>query len=122
MLRIERYQTSTLIVTVTELKTLAVPYWLFEFEEEQSFEKVYCILPNISPSTQRYDEFEITDGVDVTFPYTGFYTYRIYQQTSSTNLDPELADGLCEEGRAHVWEDDSPSNEFHTTIINNIYE
>ena len=79
-------------------------------------------MPNISPSTERYDEFEITDGVDVTFPYTGFYTYKIYQQTSSVNLDPDLADGLCEEGRAHVYESDSPSNEYHTTIINNIYE
>ncbi len=122
MLRLERNQTSTMIVTVTELKTLAAPYWLFEFEEEQSFDKVYCILPNISTSTERFDEFEVTDGVDVTFPYAGFYTYRIYEQTSPSNLDPNLATSLCEEGRAHVFEIASPSNEFHTTIVNNIYE
>lgn len=111
-----------MIVTVTELKTLASPYWLFEFMHEQSFEKVYCILTNISTGTPRYDEFNITDGVDVTFPYAGFYTYKIYEQSSSTNLDPALATSLCEEGRAHVYETGSPVNEFTTTIVNNIYE
>ena len=89
---------------------------------EQSFEKVYCILPNISTGTTRYDEFELTDGVDLTFPYDGFYTYKICEQTSSSNLDPDLATSLCEEGRAHVYETDSPANEFTTTIVNNIYE
>jgi hypothetical protein len=83
---------------------------------------VTCILSNISTSTSRFDEFVIEDLVDVTFPYAGFYTYRIFEQTSSTNLDPDLADNLCEEGRAHVYEIDSPSNEFSTTILNNIYE
>ena len=122
MLRLERNQTSTLIVTVTELKTLSSPYWLFEFMHEQSFEKVYCILTNISTGSPRYDEFELTDGVDLTFPYDGFYTYKIYEQTSSTNLDPALATSLCEEGRAHVYENGSPANEFTTTIVNNIYE
>ena len=122
MLRLERNQTSTLIVTVTELKTLSSPYWLFEFMHEQSFEKVYCILTNISTGTTRYDEFELTDGVDLTFPYDGFYTYKIYEQTSSTNLDPTLTTSLCEEGRAHVWETGSTDEEYHTTIVNNIYE
>jgi hypothetical protein len=64
----------------------------------------------------------LVDGVDVTFDYDGYYTYRIYQQTSSTNLDPEFSDGLVEEGRAHVYEIDSPSTEFSTNITFNIYE
>jgi hypothetical protein len=38
------------------------------------------------------------------------------------NLDPELSDGLVEEGRAHVFETDSPSNEYNEQIIVNIYE
>jgi hypothetical protein len=60
--------------------------------------------------------------VDVTFDYDGYYTYRIYQQTSAVNLDPDLSDGLVEEGRAHVYVQDSPSNEFSTNITFNIYE
>jgi hypothetical protein len=122
MLRLEKNQTSTLIVTVTELKTLSSPYWLFQFIHEQSFEEVFCILPNISTGTSRYDEFELTDGVEVTFPYDGFYTYKIYEQTSSTNLDPELATSLCEEGRAHVYDNTSTDEEYSQQIVNNIYE
>ncbi len=111
-----------MIVTVTELTKVTPVYYLFEFEHQQSFEKVYCILPNISTNTERYDEFTIEDGVDVTFPYDGYYIYRVYQQTSSSNLDPELSDGLVEEGRAHVYQLDSPGTEFSTNITFNIYE
>ena len=111
-----------MIVTVTELTTVSPVHYLFEFEHQQSFDKEYCILKNISTNTERYDEFSLVDGVDVTFPYDGYYIYRIYQQTSSVNLDPELSDGLVEEGRAHVFETDSPSNEYNEQIIVNIYE
>jgi hypothetical protein len=76
----------------------------------------------LSTAITRFDEFELNDGVDVTFDYDGYYTYRIYQQTSAVNLDPELSDGLVEEGRAHVYQQDSPSTEFSTNIPVNIYE
>lgn len=109
-------------MTVTELTTVSPVYYLFEFEHEQSFLKYYCILANISLATERYDEFELIDGVDLTFDYDGYYTYRIYQQTSSTNLDPNLSDGIVEEGRAHVYVIDSPSNEYNENITFNIYE
>jgi hypothetical protein len=122
MLRLEKNSISTMIVTVTELTTVTPVHYLFEFEHEQSFLKYYCILPNLSTATSRYDEFVIEDGVDVTFDYDGYYTYRIYQQISSTNLDPDLSSGLVEEGRAHVYVQDSPSIEFSTNITFNIYE
>lgn len=122
MLKILKDSTSILIVTVTELTTVSPVYYLFEFEHEQSFLKYYCILDNISLATERYDEFELVDGVDLTFDYDGYYTYRIYQQTSSTNLNPILSDGLVEEGRAHVYVIDSPSNEYNENITFNIYE
>ena len=109
-------------MTVTELQTLTAPHWLFEFIDEQSQQSVTCILENVSLSTSRYDEFQITDGVDVTFPYAGFYTYRIYEQESDSNLDPALAGSLCEEGRAHIYEIDSPANEYDQPLTNYIYE
>ena len=122
MLRIQKNSTSNLIVTVTELTTVSPVYYLFEFEHEQSFLKYYCVLTNISSSIARFDEFQLEDGVDVTFDYDGYYTYRIYQQTDPVNLDPDMSDGLVEEGRAHVYSQDSPSTEFSTNITFNIYE
>ena len=111
-----------MIVTVTELTTVSPVHYLFEFEHEQSFEKRYCILANISTNTERYDEFTLIDGVSLTFPYDGYYIYRVYQQTSSSNLNPALANGVVEEGRAHVYVNDSPSNEYNEQITFNIYE
>ena len=122
MLKIQRNQQSTLIVTVTELQTLAAPIWLFEFTHQQSFETVTCILDNISMGIARYDEFVITDGVDLVFPYNGEYTYRIWEQDSDTNLDPLQAHSLCEEGLAHVYEIASANNEYDNEIIHTIYE
>ena len=122
MLQIQRNQQNTLIVTVTELQTLTAPFWLFEFTHEQSFETVTCILDNISLGIARYDEFVLTDGVDLVFPYAGYYTYRIWEQDSDTNLDPIQAHNLCEEGRAHVIEESVAPNEYDTEIIHNIYE
>ena len=109
-------------MTVTELTTVSPVHYLFEFEHEQSFLKYYCILVNITTGIERFDEFQLEDGVDVTFDYDGYYTYRIYQQTSDTNLDPDLSDGLVEEGRAHVYVNDSPSNEYNENITFTIYE
>jgi len=104
------------------MQTLTAPYWLFEFTHQQSFETVTCILENISTGIPRYDEFVITDGVDLVFPYNGDYTYQIWEQASSTNLNPMYAYAVCEEGLAHVYEDASANNEYDTEIIHNIYE
>lgn len=110
------------MITVTELTTIQNPKYLFEFIEEQSDDKVYCILENVSTATERFDEFVIVDGVDVTFPYSGFYSYKVYQQESDSNLNPDLSDGLVEEGRAHIYEEESPSGEYDTIFTNYIYE
>lgn len=110
------------MITVTELTTIQNPKYLFEFIEEQSDDKVYCILENVSTATERFDEFVIVDGVDVTFPYSGFYSYKVYQQASDSNLNPDLSDGLVEEGRAHIYEEASPSGEYDTIFTNYIYE
>jgi hypothetical protein len=104
------------------MQLLTAPFWLFEFTHQQSFESVTCILDNISPGIARYDEFVITDGVDVVFPYNGDYTYRIYEQDSDTNLDPLQAYNLCEEGIAVVIEDQAANNQYDTEIIHTIYE
>lgn len=109
-------------MTVTELTTLANPEYLFEFIEEQSDEKSYCILTDISTSTTRFNEFSITDGVDVTFPLDGFYTYNIYEQPNGTGtLDPTGLNRV-ERGRAHIYVIDAKRSEYTTTETNSVYE
>ena len=122
MLLIQRNGTTPLIVTVTELTTIANPNYLFEFIHEQSFKEYYCVLNNISTATPRFDEFLLIDGVDVNFDYNGYYIYNIYEQQSPGNLDPNNTVSMVETGRAEVIELDSPSNEYDSPIFFNIYE
>ena len=126
MVRLERNAATTWIATVTELTTISSVEYLFEFINEQSEDNndtQYCILADLSTETERFNEFTVTDTVDVTFPIAGYYVYNIYEQADgSGNLDP---DGLTlvEHGRAHVWEADETSNEYtDTTESDKIYE
>lgn len=108
---------------MTELTTISNPEYLFEFVEEQTDESVFCILSDTSTSTTRFNEFTVVDGVDVTFPIDGFYTYKIYEQANgSGNLDP---DGLTmvEAGRMHVYVVDTAPNEYdNENEESNVYE
>ena len=121
MLIIAKSGTTPLIVTVTELTTIANPNYLFEFIHEQSFKSYVCILSNISSSTERYDEFILIDGIDVDFEYNGSYTYNIYQQTSAINTDVNNTDGIVETGRAEVIEAAAANIFYESPIEFNIY-
>ena len=110
------------MVTVTELTTLTNPEYLFEFIEEQTDDKVYSILADVSTATTRFNDFSITDGVDLTFPIDGFYTYNIYEQVNgSGNLNPTGLT-LVETGRAHVYIVDATRTEYTATETNSVYE
>ena len=110
MLIVAKNTNSTLIVTLTEKVTLASPYYLFAFTSDVSQLTKYFISADISIHTDRYNEFLITEtsGTEIltsgtiTLNPTGQWTYRIYEQTSSTNLDPTLATTLLEIGIVKV--------------------
>lgn len=123
MLRIQRGAANNLIVTASELTTLTAPvYYLFEFIEEQTDQRDYCILTDSSLNPSRFNEFLFTEGVDASLPYAGFYTYKIYQQSSDANLDPDLSGGLVEEGRAYVYDSESPASDYTPSVTDYTYE
>ena len=110
MLIVAKNTNSTLIVTLTEKVTLTSPYYLFAFTSDVSQLTKYFISADISIHTTRYNEFLITEtsGTEIltsgtiTLNPTGQWTYRIYEQTSSTNLDPTQATTLLEIGIVKV--------------------
>lgn len=109
------------MLTLTELTTIITPEYLFEFIEEQTQESYFCILSDISTSTTRFNEFSVTDGVDVTFPIDGFYSYKVYEQEVSGSLDP-TGKNVVEYGRAHVYVVDASDNDYTSTITDFVYE
>lgn len=96
--------TSNLTLTLTEKTTLSSPIYLFQFRNVTEKVSYYCIMSDISAYKNRYNEFVFTEGTDLPLVGElilgagGQYEYFVYEQTSTTNLDPTLATGLVESG------------------------
>lgn len=109
MFYLERGQANTVVCTISEKQTLANPYYLFVFIDDQTNIISACIASDVSSYKERYNQFIITEtdtptptNGEVTLSNSGFYHYTIYQQHSATNLNPDLAEGILEIGKAKV--------------------
>jgi len=77
--------------------TISSPTYLFEFQNDTT-KDYYYVIPTITTDTSRSKIFTIEEGVNaptvgqLVLGNTGFYHYNIYAQSSTTNLDPTLAD------------------------------
>lgn len=85
---------SDTLVTLTESTTIAVPYYLFVFTNV-STKVVYKINIDSTTDTSEYpDRINVFSFNTITLfanAQSGQYSYEVYEQESSTNLD---SDGL----------------------------
>lgn len=96
MLLITQGETKFWYLTLTEKVTISNPYFLFSVTHRQTMKVYDFILTDVSTFKERYNKFSINES-NYNF-YEGEYMYEVYAQTSSTNLDPSLANELVEEG------------------------
>jgi hypothetical protein len=108
---IYRNQANECVFTVTENATLSNPYWLFELKGSQDNQVKRFVAQNTTTYSDRYDLFTITESSaenlltgTVSLPYVAEYYYKIWEQTSPTNLNPANATSICEEGIIRVYE------------------
>lgn len=110
MIVINKGQNNTIVVTLDEKRTLTAPTYLFKFTNDVTGTAVRFIAANQSAYTYRYDQFLITEtsgtinltsGVIELSP-AGFWSYVIYEQTSTTSLDEKLSTGVVETGKVKV--------------------
>lgn len=94
MKQIVKGQINKVVVTLYEKTTLSPVYYLFEFIPKGTKVPTYCIASEDSTQLQRYNRFLITE-TDAPNPLNGEVSlppgeayYNVYQQSSSTNLDP----------------------------------
>jgi hypothetical protein len=90
MLNLVKGVTSNIVVTLTEKQLLAAPNYLFIFTGRTTNTDTKFVLLNnadISPSKSRYNKFSLNHALFTTAKIQQ-YTYNIYEQTSTTNLDP----------------------------------
>lgn len=109
MIKINKNSANTVVLTLTEKCTLSNPFFLFEFTNDQSKVSYTFVALDNSLYLQRYNRFVITEKTnpvltnsEVNLPLPGFYSYKIYEQTSSTNLNVANATGIVEEGKVKV--------------------
>jgi hypothetical protein len=117
--------TQSIYVTVAERQTIAQAsvYYLIELTSLGSENSLYFIPTSVVASNGRYTKmtFTVIDPAETAAPTggrikfydavgkydtypMGFYTYKIYEQTSSSNLDPALATKELQEGMAYVYD------------------
>lgn len=100
MVVINKNSNNELILTLTENATLTSPYYLFEFTSEMSRDRVVFLAEDLSDNPSRYNEFLITEtsgttdftSGTITLSPRGQWSYRIFEQESSSNLDVTQVD------------------------------
>lgn len=123
---IEKNQANIVVVTLEEKRTITNAKYLFKFENDQSKDISYCIPTDTSSYPERYNKFSITDTANP-LPLSGqvnlksgFHHYYIYEQASSTNLNPAGLT-LVEQGKA-LCIDVLPTDYTHTvTLTEKVY-
>ena len=120
MIVLNKGETTTFVATLWELSTLSSPYYLFVFTSSQTKVSYYTIIANTSTNVERYNKFVFVEGVDdalngkLILGKGGFYIYTVYDQSSSTNLDPDLATGIVERGKMKLMDSaDAPDFTQH---------
>lgn len=108
MIQIQQTTSNEVFLTLTELSTLESPVYLFQFICDQSKEEFTFIAADESEYTDRYNKFTIIEKVnpdnlegEVRLAIKGYYTYKVWEQVSTTNLDPPDTDPL-EQGKVRV--------------------
>ena len=103
---INENSSNTVILTLSEKTTLVGANYLFDVYNDMTNVHKYLIAQDISTNKGRYNEFLITESVtelplvgQIHLVNEGFYKYDIYEQVSSTNLDPTLALNLIDKGK-----------------------
>lgn len=98
MLIFRKDSVNVIRTSLAELSTLASPTYLIEMISDQSLISTTCIAADTSAYPSRYNEFTITEtatpnnlNAEILLEPVGYFTYNIYEQTSTTNLSPSDA-------------------------------
>lgn len=101
MIHLTKGNTETVIFTLKEKQTLTMPNYLFVFENRSTKSMIKFVklaADNTSTYKDRFDKFSIKVNNYFSREDSGEWLYYIYEQASATNINPESATGLLEEG------------------------
>lgn len=128
-IKLNKSSSNTITPTLFEKTTLSPVYYLFEFQNSQTKSLSYCIPTELSNELLRYNKFTITDTASPN-PLNGevnlsrgTYYYTVYEQSSSTNLDPTGLNAVESDGICRVYDTVVVNTEYPVaTVTNTQYE
>ena len=119
MLYITKAASNTLIITGREKVTINSPVYLLVFDSQMTNETKAFIVADSSTKPARYQEFTFTEGSTAQKTLAlGTHHWRLFAQTSASNIDPDLAYEEIDRGMAQVATSHTAKNEHEvgTTI------
>lgn len=114
MIQLIKGQTKDVIVTLTELTTLANVYYLFVFTHETTKAVINVIKNSSSDLSQfkyRYNKFTFASGLFANASI-GKYTYSVFEQLSSSNTNITGLN-LIESGKMDLNASATPTDVFN---------
>jgi len=91
MIQLTKGQTQYIYLTLTEKQLLSNPNYLFIFTNRSSNLQVKFVLLNAADVSQykdRYNKFSIVTNTYFGSSLNGQWTYDVYEQVSSSNINP----------------------------------
>lgn len=96
---------AALILTLTELVSISDPYYLFVFTHVTTKDEIRFVKGEIEDESDypaRYNQFTIDAAAVFAGQQPGEWHYKVYEQASSTNINPALSGGILEEGKLQL--------------------
>ena len=90
MIHLTKTETNTIVMTLTEKQLLTNPNYLFVFTNRSSNNIIKFVVLNASDTSlykDRYNEFSIVTNTNFSSALEGQYTYEVYEQVSTSNLN-----------------------------------
>ena len=97
-LRLNQNEVNEIVVTIAETQTLETPTYLLAFRAESNLDNYYSAIILPTKTLGVFTFFSLNLSIDFELPNEGDFRYYIYEQTSTENLNPDLADNLLEQG------------------------
>lgn len=107
MITINKGATNSIYLTLIEKTTLENAVYLFSFKNDFTHQQKHFLCPTSTIDIYTVAEIEETETEDlltgrVELSPTGFWTYVIREQESTTNLDPDQSGDIVETGKVQV--------------------
>ena len=104
-----------MILTLTELVSVSVLYYLFVFTHVTTKDIVAFVKAEADDDSdypQRYNQFTVDAAAVFAGKQPGEWHYEVYEQGDADNLDPNNTNGLLEKGKLML----GRSTEFEFTM------